>query len=249
MDDEFFNPIPRMAKGANALVRRLDGLANLSSNDHAALVDLTTQARRLEARQEIVGKDASSGGLAVMLSGFGCRYKLFPDGRRQVLSYLAPGDFVDLDRGRLSRLGHSIGAVGSALVSFPGREPLTKLLEAHPEVAEAMLKAHWIEDAIAREWIVNLGLRTAYERTAALLCEFYLRLEAVGLADNRGCDFPFTQGDLAEMLGLSAVHINRTLQDLRRNGLIALSGRRLSILDLRALAEAGIFDAAYLRAR
>jgi CRP-like cAMP-binding protein len=104
-----------------------------------------------------------------------------------------------------------------------------------------------VDEAISREWIVNVGQRTGYERTAHLLCEVFFRMNAVGLAPDNSCDFPMTQHELADTVALSPVHVNRILQELRQDGLIVLRDKRLTILDLGKLKIAGIFNPNYLQ--
>jgi CRP-like cAMP-binding protein len=113
-------------------------------------------------------------------------------------------------------------------------------------VAQALLWDQLVTAAIQREWTFNLGRRTAFERMAHLLCELFMRLQAAGLTGDRSCSFPLTQADLADALGLSAVHVNRTLQELRADGLIVLRGKELLVTDLDRLQEAAQFDANYL---
>jgi CRP-like cAMP-binding protein len=230
------------------MVRKIETFIQLGDLDRQAVVQATMgQVRRLAPRQELIGEKDPPGGMVVLLSGFACRYKLLPDGRRQITAYMAPGDFCDMRVHLLRRMDHSIASVTQATVSFLSRETVTALATQHPRVADGL---HWgrvVEESVMREWLVNLGLRTAFERMGSLLCEMYLRQQAVGLASRGHCDFPFTQGELAETLGLSAVHINRTLQELRRQKMITLSARRLQIHDFEALAAASMFDSSYLQ--
>jgi CRP-like cAMP-binding protein len=116
----------------------------------------------------------------------------------------------------------------------------------HPRVAQALVWDDLVEQATQREWLLNLGQRSAYERIAHLLIELYIRLRTVGRAQHGRCDFPLTQNDLADATGLTAVHVNRTLQELRRDGLIELDRKQLQILDLERMMDASMFNANYL---
>jgi CRP-like cAMP-binding protein len=120
------------------------------------------------------------------------------------------------------------------------------LIENYPRVTQALWWEALVNAAIQREWTLNLGQRTAYERIAHLLVELFCRLKSVRMTQGDSCDFPLTQNDLADAAGLTAVHVNRTLQELRRDGLIVLEHKRLTIPDLKRLAEAAMFNASYL---
>jgi CRP-like cAMP-binding protein len=240
------SPALRLGPTDHPLIRRLNAFCALEDPDRAAIAEATHCVRRLAPREEVVGEDAAPGGATVFLSGFACRSKLLADGRRQIVSYLLPGDCCDLHVGLLQRMDHAITAITPITVSILSPEAVEGLTRPFPRITQALRWARLVEEAISREWLVNIGQRTAYERMASLLCEVHLRLAAVGLVRNGQSEFPLTQSELAETLGLSSVHVNRTLQELRRDGLIVLSGRKLTIRDLPALAAAGMYDAAYL---
>lgn len=233
--------------GEHPLVRRLQLYVSLSEDDRRFIAGSLPPSRRLLAHDDLITESSHPGGTVVVLSGFTYRAKLMPDGRRQIVAYMMPGDFCDLHVGLLRRrMDHTITAATSATVCVLSPEAVARLVEGRPRVAQALRIGRLVDEAIMREWLVNLGLRTAFERMGALFCEVYLRLNAVGLVRNGQCDFHLTQSELAETLGLSAVHINRTLQELRRQGLICLSGRRLTIPDIGALMAASMFDPGYL---
>ena len=180
------------------------------------------------------------------MSGWACRYKVLEDGRRQIISFFLPGDLCDHNVFVLSSMDHSIGTVTEAMVAEISRESLDAMTLNHSRVAQALWWETLVNAAIQREWAVSLGQRDAVERIGHLLCELYLRLESVGLARQGTCDFPLTQVDLAETAGLSAVHVNRSLQELRAANLIVLKGRVLTIPNLRALQAASLFNENYL---
>lgn len=182
----------------------------------------------------------------LILEGWAHRYKTLPDGRRQIVSFFVAGDLGDLNIYILKELDHSIGAITRLKVADISREDMDHLTENHPRVLQALWWADLVSVSIQREWALNLGQRTAYERLAHLLVELFLRLECVGLTKGASCDFPLTQNDLADATGLTAVHVNRTLQELRRAGLIVLHGRTLTIPDMEALKNAALFNENYL---
>ena len=202
--------------------------------------------RQTEARRDLVREGERPRAAHVLLEGWACRYKQLPDGRRQILSFCLPGDLTDCGIFALDRMDHSVAAVTRLRYGEIPADDVERLMGRSPKLARAFWRNELINTAVAREWIANVGQRSAYERIAHLLCELFVRLRLVGLADGEGCDFPLTQGDLADATGLTAVHVNRTLQDLRRDGLIELHGRRLAVPDLRALQRAGHFNPNYL---
>jgi CRP-like cAMP-binding protein len=146
----------------------------------------------------------------------------------------------------LGQMDHSIGAITPMKVAEIGPEEFEALLEQHPRVTQALYWDGLVTLATQREWTLNVGQRSAYERISHLLCELFIRLQTVGLTDGKICDFPLTQLDLADATGLTAVHVNRTLQELRRDALIELQSRTLTIPDLERLKAAGLFNSNYL---
>jgi CRP-like cAMP-binding protein len=168
------------------------------------------------------------------------------DGRRQIVAYFVPGDICDLRVFILRRMDHSIGAVVASKVATISPENILKLTNSYPTLTRALWWSSLVEEAIAREWIVNVGQRNALERMAHLFCELLYRFRAVGLNQGNSCTLPLTQVELAETLGLSSVHVNRTLQTLRRQKLITLEGGTLTIQDLDALKEVSFFNPDYL---
>jgi CRP-like cAMP-binding protein len=156
------------------------------------------------------------------------------------MAYLVPGDLCDLDVALLDTMDHTISTLSACEVVRLAPETVADLLDNHPQIARALRKAQLVDEATLREWLVNVGRRSTAERMAHLFCELLLRLQAVGCASEDTYALPLTQIDLADTLGITSVHVNRTLQDFRRAGLIDLKRRRLKILDLprlRALAE------------
>ena len=146
-------------------------------------------------------------------------------------------------------MDHSLSSLSACKVMFIPHETVCDLVRQCPRIGDVFWRDTLIDAAVFREWIMNLGRREAYGRMAHLLCEFYVRLRAVGLTNGDACELPFTQAELADATGLSAVHVNRTLQELRGEGLITLRAGSLTVLDWDRLQEAGEFDPAYLHLR
>jgi CRP-like cAMP-binding protein len=184
-----------------------------------------------------------------VVEGFACRYKLLPDGRRQIVSYLLPGDLCDARMFLLDRVDHSVATLSRATVVVWSRHTILDLIEKNPGLARAFWWSTFVEESIGREWLVNLGQRTALERLSHLICEMFFRLDSVGKTRGHSFELPITQADLADTLGLSVVHVNRTLQELRRDRLVTLSGKVLTILNLKMLQTIAMFDPDYLNPR
>ena len=175
-----------------------------------------------------------------------CRYKLIADGKRQITGFYIPGDIPDLQSLYLHVMDHSVGTLIPSKIAFIPHDPLRAVLRKHPILAEAFWRDTLIDAARFREWIIGLGRRDAYTRIAPLFCELFVRHRAVALTENHGFDLHTTQAELGDALGLSTVHVNRVLQDLRKDGLISLRGKSLAILDWNGLKQAGEFDPLYL---
>ena len=229
------------------LAIRLQNYTRLSTEDRAAL-DSASRAAVHEAapRRDIVREGDDPKFVRLILSGWACRYKGLPDGRRQIVGFFIPGDFCDLNVYILQEMDHTIGAITRVQYAAITPEEMTRLTSTRPRIAQALWWHELVDAAVQREWLLNIGQRSAYERIAHLLAELYLRLRSVGLAEDGACDFPITQNDLAEATGLTPVHVNRTLQELRRDGLIELAHKRLIIPNLDRLMGAAMFNPNYL---
>ena len=231
----------------NPLVTKLGKFVRLASAD-VAMIETVSQrrVRSLEPREDIIREGERPEHLNLILSGWACRYKVLEDGRRQVIAFFLPGDLCDPNVFVLREMDHSIGAITGVTLSEISRDGFEELMLAHPRVQQALWWESLVNAATQREWAVNLGQRDATERIAHLFCELFLRLHSAGLGHDDTVEMPLTQVELGDATGLSAVHVNRTLQDLRRSGLIVLKGRSLSIPDFDALKEAALFNANYL---
>ncbi|MEO5774520.1 MAG: Crp/Fnr family transcriptional regulator [Sphingomicrobium sp.] len=199
------------------------------------------------------GKDAylvregqQSTDCALLLRGFAFRQKLLPDGRRQIMSFHIPSEFVDLQNALLGVADHNVQSLSRCEAALIPKRSLMALADGWPAVRKAMWIDTLIDSSVFREWIVNVGRRDSRARIAHLLCELALRLNATGQADEDVYEFPVTQEQLADATGMTPVHTNRTLQALRKDGLIQLTSRSLVVMDWQRLREAGGFDELYL---
>jgi CRP-like cAMP-binding protein len=143
-------------------------------------------------------------------------------------------------------MDHSLGTLTPCRVAFIAHAALHAITRAYPSVMALFWRDTLIDAGIFREWLTGVGRRTAHQRIAHLFCEIHIRLKAVGLANGDGFELPITQAELADSLGLSTVHVNRVLQDLRRDGLIQSRGKYLAVTDWRTLEEVAGFDPRYL---
>lgn len=231
----------------NALLRKLERFEALGRAERHVVEQLCAGAVHHRA-DEPVDEVGRSHTIPILLSGFAYRFKLLSDGRRQIHGLFVPGDLCRHIYGFLSGPAEcGIRTLTPSLVVSVPVAALLAAMESHPRLARALWANMVADDALLREWVVSLGRRTAYERMAHLFCEVFLRLRAVGQAEGDSCDLPLTQMDLGDLMGLSTVHVNRVLQQLRRDGLIALKGAQLTVPDVAVLARAADLDPAYLR--
>jgi CRP-like cAMP-binding protein len=229
------------------LVRRWSKYTRLSPEDRNGVRALPFTNRTFGKDAYIVREGQETTDCALLLRGFAYRQKLLRDGDRQIISFHIPTEFVDLQNSLLGIADHSVQSLNHSEVAIIPRDAILALSEARPAVRMAMWTDTLIDASIFREWVVNVGRRDSRTRIAHLLCELSLRLKAMGAGDGNGTfDFPVTQEQLADATGLTAVHTNRTLQRLRKDGLIQLNARSLTILDWDGLKEAADFDELYL---
>lgn len=230
----------------SAVASKLGAFTRLSADDKAALVQISHNVRIVDARRDLICEGDKPHFVHLVLDGWACRYKQLPDGKRQIVSMFLPGDFCDLNVYILKYIDHSIGAITRLKVATITPDEMNALTAERPRITQALWWHELVSTAIQREWTLNLGQRSAYERLAHLLVEIYLRLSTVKRAYSGRCDFPLTQNDLADATGLTAVHVNRTLQELRRDKLIELDRKQLQILDLERLMAVSMFNLNYL---
>ena len=231
----------------NPLIRKLERFTRLSDADKCLLQQAaTTRIVNYDSHQDIIAEGEEPTDVNLILGGWVCRYKQLADGGRQIMSFLMPGDLCDLNIFILKEMDHNVGAITAVTAAELGRDALERLTEEHPRITQALWWNELVTVAVQREWTLNVGQRSAYERIAHLMCEMFLRLRTVGLTRDESCDFPITQTDIGDATGLTSVHVNRTLKELRGEGLIELKGRRLTILDFPALRRAAMFNDNYL---
>lgn len=232
----------------NAFVRKLEYGARLTDEDRALLAEAVVDARVVRPRQDVVRQGDVPVDVNVILDGFACRYKVLADGKRQIMAFLIPGDMCDLHVHVLGWMDHSIATLTECLVAKLPPATIARLI-ANPRINRALWWATLADEATLREWLVNMGQRPADHQLAHLICELLTRLKAVGLALDNRFDLPCTQDELADAMGLTPVHVNRMLRQLREQALIETNGRRVGVPDFARLADFAGFDVHYLHLR
>lgn len=233
----------------NSLQPMLDRLAqrtSLSDQDSDALLSLPHRRSHFDASAYIVRDGDSADSCGVLLDGFVYRHKVTGGGARQILSIHMRGDIVDLQNSLLGYADHNVQALTQVELAIIPRSALLKLCAEHAAIAQAFWRDTLVDASIFREWIVNVGRRDARQRIAHLFCEIALRQEAAGLCEGPNYAWPMTQEQVGDATGLTSVHVNRTLQGMRSEGLVTTSKRRVTIADWTGLQTAGDFSRAYL---
>ena len=230
---------------------RLDNYWNeFQADDEQAILNLPHRTRTLERHGYIVREREATTHSCVMLSGYAIRHKIVLSGARQIVAVHMKGDIVDLQNSFLGIADHSVQVLTDSEVAFIPREAVKKLAFERPNVGMAMWHDTLVDGSVFREWIANLGRRDALARIAHLLCEFSLRLKVAGLGEATNYNLPMTQEQLADCVGLTPVHVNRTLKALEAQNLIVReTSRDIRIGDWKKLANVGDFDSNYLHLR
>jgi len=228
------------------LLRRWSKHTQLTAEDRAALLSLPYTRKSFGKDAYLVREAQPATECQLLLRGFAFRQKLLRSGARQIISFHIPSEFVDLQNSVLGVADHSVQSLNRCEAAIIPRGPLMELAEARPAIRRAMWIDTLIDASIFREWVVNVGRRDSRARIAHLLCELVKRLQAIGMGTGETFEFPLTQEQVADATGLTAVHTNRTLQSLRRDGLIQLASGRLTVLDWEGLRNVGDFDELYL---
>ncbi|WBO24434.1 Crp/Fnr family transcriptional regulator [Sphingomonas abietis] len=234
---------------ANRFTDKLSALASFSAEDFAALTEATAYARPVSAKTDLIREGDRPGPVFVILEGWAYRYKILRDGTRQILAFLMPGDSCDLHAGLLAEMDHSIQTIVPSVVATIERAEMDALLDEHPAIARAMYVAQLVDEGTMRAWITSMGRRTSIQRAAHLMCELYVRATSIGLSLDGVVRFPLSQLLLADALGMTPVHLNRVLKELRERGVMTLSRGSLSITDANQLLSIAGFDENYLHRR
>jgi len=230
----------------NPLIQKLERRDRLSAEEKRALEDAVARVRVVAADEDIVREGDRPTESSLLLDGWAARYKVLDQGKRQITALHIAGDFVDLHSFLLKTMDHSVLALTPCRLVLVPHAALQRITEAHPHLGRLLWLNTLIDGAIHREWLTAMGRRSATAHAAHLLCELYERLAIIGLAEGQRFRFPVTQGELGDTLGLSTVHVNRVLQDLRGDGLITWRGDVVTLHDYERLKRVAEFDPTYL---
>ena len=230
----------------DALVRKLSNFAPLAEDELAVLNDLQSKHMNIDKAVDLIHEGQRDHSAYILKGGWAFCYKMVPDGGRQIVTFLMPGDFVGMRSLLLRVSDHSVATFTDCLVSRVTVKQLSDAFHNYPRLGMAILWAISRDEAVVVEHLVNIGRRSAIERTAHFFLELGKRLQLVGLSSSSDFEFPFNQYLLADALGLSAIHVNRVLRELRELGLITIREHRVAITDLLGLTSLAGFDSDYL---
>lgn len=214
--------------------------------EEAALSALTGEVRDYPADKTVIREGEELDCSTLLLDGLMCRYKDLRDGGRQISALHVPGDFLDLHSFTLKRLDHNIMAMTACKVVLVPHERLKAMTEEQPHLTRLFWFSTNLDAAMHREWELSLGRRSAIARVAHLFCELLARYEVVGMVEGNSYALAITQTELAECVGLTAVHVNRVLRQLRERQLVEFRGARVTVLDRSGLERVAEFRPAYL---
>lgn len=227
-------------------ITKLRARDDISPEEEAAIRSAVSEIREIPADRTFIRRREELSVCTLLLDGFMCRYKDLREGQRQITELHVAGDFADLHSFTLKHLDHNVMALTKCTVAIVPHERVAAITEKFPHLARVYWFATNLDAAIHREWEVSLGRRTAISRVAHVFCELFVRLGIVGLVEGTSYALNLTQTDLAECLGLTSVHVNRTLKELRESGTVEFRNGRVEILDLEALRSIAEFDPTYL---
>lgn len=218
----------------------------LSPEEEEALRETIVECEDVPAKRTLLKRGVRLERSILLLDGLVCRYKDLRNGRRQISALHVPGDFLDLHGFTLKQLDHDVMTLAPSRVAYAAHERLKWLTDEYPHLTRLLWFSTNLDAAIHREWELSLGQRSGVARAAHLICELYHRLRIVGDVDGESFAFPVNQTELGECLGLTPVHTNRVLRELRERDLVTFRNAHVAIQDLRGLEALAEFDQAYL---
>ena len=228
------------------VLRKFESRMAMGADDRAQIAALPFKVRTIDASTYMLREGQRPTRCAFILEGLAYRQKLTPNGEREIVSILMPGEFVDLQNLFLDESDHNIQALTDCTILMIPIDELTAVAMKHPAIGKALWRETLVEAAVLREWVANIGRRDARARTAHMLCEVAVRREHAGLGSREPFDLPMTQEQLGDALGLTAVHVNRTLKTLEAEGLITRNKRSVTVANWRGLRSVGDFTSNYL---
>ncbi|WP_449397048.1 Crp/Fnr family transcriptional regulator [Devosia riboflavina] len=235
-----------MAGTIEALTSRLETIGDLSDSDRAALNSIPIHISSIPRGTEIVADGEIATSCCLVIEGYVYRSKLRPDGQRQIFSLHPAGDIPDLHSLHLEKMDHNLVAMSDCTVGRMDHRDVREAIEDRPSLTALLWRDTLIDAAAFRAWMLMLGAAEALERMAHLFCEIYTRAMMAGLTEGNSFRLPLTQSDLGDILGISVVHANRTLQDLRARRLLDFDQHVVTILQWEKLRSLARFDPSYL---
>ncbi|WP_105438215.1 Crp/Fnr family transcriptional regulator [Neorhizobium sp. T25_13] len=230
----------------DSLLLNLEQHDLLTDEERDILRRIVGRERRFLAGEDLVVEGSRPCYSSLLVDGFAARYKLTAEGSRQITALHVAGDFVDLHAFLLKTMDHGVIALSPCHVSFSDHADLKQVTEQHPHLTRMLWLDTLVHGSIHRAWIVAMGRRSKVSHLAHILCELYVRLDVVRRTNGWSFYLPLSQGEMADVLGLSLVHMNRVIQTLRRERLISWSNQTITILDWERLKDVAEFDPTYL---
>jgi CRP-like cAMP-binding protein len=230
----------------NAFARKLECYRSLNDSDRALVKALTGKTRLAERHTDLVEEGVPTNVVHVILNGWAIRHKTVRGGRRQIFGCLLPGDICDLHAALLDKMDHTVSTLSDCVIAEIRRPDILDIVAERPALTRALWWTMLVDEAVLREWVTNMGARDAKLRIAHLFCEIHARLEAVGLVSEGTFKLPMTQQELADTVGLSIVHVNRSLRVLRERGLASFRNQTVEIQNVDRLRKFADFGASYL---
>lgn len=228
------------------LLHKLSNFVDLSGEEKAALNNAAQESISFEKDEDIIVEGDKPDYIHLIEEGWGCRYKLLYQGDQHTMAFLLPGDMCDIHITILDEMDHSIRALTPVKLTRISAKEMNSIFDNFPRLTRALFWSTLVDEAILREWLVSAGSRSADARTAHVFCELLLRSRAAGLTHDNSFELPLTQEALGEAMGLTNVHINRVVQKMRKDGLIAFDKKRLIILDWEKMKAFSGFNPNYL---
>ncbi|MBB3979637.1 CRP-like cAMP-binding protein [Rhizobium azooxidifex] len=228
------------------LIANLRARDTVSAREAQLLQSIIVRQRRFATDEDLVTEGSRPPYSTLLLDGIAARYRIVENGKRQITALHIAGDFVDLHAFPLKTMDHGIVALSPCLVAFADHGDLTRISENEPHLTRLLWLLTVIDGAIHREWIVAMGRRSKKSHLAHLFCELFARLKVVGRVSDDSFSFPLTQQELADALGISLVHLNKTLRLLRNENALQWTQRTVTVLNWERLEQIAEFDPGYL---
>ncbi len=230
----------------NPLTMKLEQFTRFEPSERMRLDELIQGSQRYRRGEDIIAAGTKADEIHLVMEGLAARSKVIENGQRQLMAFLVPGDLCDVEVFVLEAMDHDIVAMTETTCAVIPAAKMEQLLGESSTLTRAFWWSTMTDSAVLREWIVNHGLREALGRIAHLFCELLIRYRIVGLARDNSFPFPLTQEELSDATGMTPVHVNRVLQELRQDGLIDLNSRVLTVLDFERLSAIAQYEPGYL---